>query len=209
MNTDYVKSMTESCMNLIVYLSKTIDDFRNFYATNEAKIRFNTVELVFESLGMVTAKAEYANIELTVTVNDSEPVAVYGHIKTDDCRNPVYETEGFPTEFKQVMLNIYHNAVEAISGNKGKEAAPRTGMIETVVSCGIDSIIVEVKDNGGGIPDDIMPDIFGPYFTTKEQGKGTGVGLYMCRTVIETNMNGKITARNENGGAVFTITLPR
>ncbi|MCD8493465.1 MAG: ATP-binding protein [Geovibrio sp.] len=54
-----------------------------------------------------------------------------------------------------------------------------------------------------------MPDIFDPYFTTKEQGKGSGVGLYMCRTVIETNMSGKISARNEEDGAVFTITLPR
>lgn len=209
MNMEYVKSMTESCMHLIVYLSKTIDDFRNFYAANEAKVRFNTAELVFESLGMITAKAEYANIKLFVVMNSSEPIPVYGHMKTEDCKNTAYEAEGFPTEFKQVLLNIYHNAVEAISENKKSGKAPRTGTIVTSVTGGSRDVTVEIKDNGGGIPEDIMPDIFDPYFTTKEQGKGSGVGLYMCRTVIETNMSGKISARNEDDGAVFTITLPR
>ena len=209
MNLEYVKSMTESCMYLILYLSKTIDDFRNFYAANEARVRFNIVEMVFESLAMATAKAEYANIELTAVINNSKPISVTGNIKTDDCKNKAFESEGFPTEFKQVMLNIYHNAIEAIAENREKGLVPRTGTIETFISLTDDHIVIEVKDNGGGIPEDIMPEIFLPYFTTKEQGKGTGVGLYMCRTVIETNMDGKINARNENSGAAFTIELPR
>ncbi|QAR33389.1 PAS domain-containing sensor histidine kinase [Geovibrio thiophilus] len=209
MNMEYVRSMTETCMHLIVYLSKTIDDFRNFYATHEAKVRFNAAELVIESLGMITAKAEYANIELTIRINGTEPLPLPGYIKTGDSITTDFETDGFPTEFKQVLLNIYHNAVEAVIENRKTGRAPRTGTVETSVSCDRENVFIEIKDNGGGIPEDIMSDIFDPYFTTKEQGKGSGVGLYMCRTVVETNMNGQITARNEDSGAVFTIILPR
>ena len=65
---------------------------------------------------------------------------------------------------------------------------------------------VKVMDNGTGIDEEILPRIFEPYFTTKEQGKGTGVGLYMAKMIIEQNMGGTITASNrEGGGAVFEI----
>jgi signal transduction histidine kinase len=68
--------------------------------------------------------------------------------------------------------------------------------------------IITISDNGGGIPDDVLPKIFDPYFTTKHKSQGTGLGLYMSKEIIVKHLNGKIEASNNDVGAVFTITLP-
>lgn len=70
-------------------------------------------------------------------------------------------------------------------------------------------MIIEISDNAGGIPDAIINKIFEPYFTTKEEGKGTGIGLFMSKRIIEENMKGRLSAANTQHGAVFTIVLPR
>jgi len=67
--------------------------------------------------------------------------------------------------------------------------------------------VVYVRDNCGGIPDEIMPKIFDPYFTTREPDKGSGIGLYMSKVIIELNMGGSLTARNLDGGAEFRIEV--
>ena len=67
---------------------------------------------------------------------------------------------------------------------------------------------ISVIDNAGGIPNDILEKVFNPYFTTKEEGKGTGIGLYMSKNIIETNMNGKLLIENLENGAKFVIIVP-
>ena len=64
-----------------------------------------------------------------------------------------------------------------------------------------------IQDNAGGIPDEILPRVFEPYFTTKEQGKGTGIGLYISKLIIESNMSSLLEVENNNNGALFTIKL--
>jgi signal transduction histidine kinase len=64
-----------------------------------------------------------------------------------------------------------------------------------------------ITDNGGGIPESVMDKIFAPYFTTKEKGKGTGIGLYMSKVIIEENMGGRLSVRNIEGGAEFRIEI--
>jgi len=68
-------------------------------------------------------------------------------------------------------------------------------------------VVIRVTDNGGGIPAGIMDRIFEPYFSTKEPGRGTGIGLYMSKMIIENNMGGRLTARNVDGGAEFRIEV--
>jgi signal transduction histidine kinase len=71
------------------------------------------------------------------------------------------------------------------------------------------NINIYIKDNGGGIPENVINNIFEPYFTTKFKSKGTGLGLYMSKMIIENNMNGKLLVKNHEKGAMFTISLTK
>lgn len=109
---------------------------------------------------------------------------------------------GYDNEYSQVLLKIINNARDALLAQGGN--APR---IRIRVSGDNGLSLVTVSDNGGGIEDSILQKIFDPYFTTKEPGKGTGIGLYMSKVIIEQNMGGKLTARTVDSGAEFRIEL--
>jgi signal transduction histidine kinase len=111
---------------------------------------------------------------------------------------------------KQVFMNIVNNSKDAILQRReeGLMQEGEKGLIAFDFYRAGDNVIIRITDNGGGIPEEIIDKIFDPYFTTKEQGKGTGIGLYMSKVIIEQNMGGKLTVRNVNGGAEFRIELP-
>jgi signal transduction histidine kinase len=106
----------------------------------------------------------------------------------------------------QVVLNLVSNARDAIMARKEK-APDFKGRIEVSVYEENGEAVVKVRDNGGGVPPEILGRIFEPYFTTKEEGQGTGLGLHMARRIVEEKMGGRLTAANEGDGAVFTIRI--
>ena len=108
--------------------------------------------------------------------------------------------DGFQNEFQQVIMNLISNAKDAMIEHEQKD-----GHIEISLS----AHTVTVSDNGGGIDDDVIDRIFEPYYTTKDQGQGIGMGLYICKKIIEDNMGGTIRAANSNGGAIFTIEMEK
>jgi signal transduction histidine kinase len=107
---------------------------------------------------------------------------------------------GFPNEYSHVILNILKNAKDAIV------AGGMDGQIILDLLQEKNSTVVKIRDNGGGISELIFPKIFNPYFTTKEDIKGTGIGLYMSKMIIEKHMNGYIDVKNVNDGAEFKIS---
>ena len=109
---------------------------------------------------------------------------------------------GYRNEFAQVLLNILNNARDALTERDIDD--PRVTI--TICSEG-DRAVVTIADNAGGIPEEIMGKIFDPYFTTKGPQAGTGVGLFMSKTIIEKNMGGRLTARNIANGAEFRIEV--
>lgn len=111
---------------------------------------------------------------------------------------------GYPNEFSQVMLNILNNAKDALVERNIQE---RSIFIESFSDESF--VYVRISDNAGGIEQGVMAKIFDPYFSTKEEGKGTGIGLYMSKVIIETNMQGKLFVQNSDHGAIFTIRLKR
>ena len=111
---------------------------------------------------------------------------------------------GYPNELSQVVLNLISNAKDAF------EDISKTAHREIDVLITADEVygIAQITDNAGGIDEEIIGRIFDPYFTTKEEGKGTGIGLYMSKTIVETNMGGLLEVANKDNGAVFTIKIP-
>ncbi len=105
-------------------------------------------------------------------------------------------------EMMQVFLNIFKNAQDNF---KEKKIQNPLIMIET--SDTKEGIMIEISDNGGGIKEDLLSKIFDPYFSTKDEKNGTGLGLYMSKTIIEKHHEGLFNVSNKDKGACFTITL--
>ena len=168
---------------IIRRMSTTIDDFRNFFRPNKEKILFSVKDTVAEVMRIMEATFKHSNIGLSV--KGSKSVMAYGY------RN----------EYAQVLINLLANAKEAIQERKIAD-----GRIMVTISQQENMAVVLVEDNAGGMSAEALPRVFDPYFTTKETG--TGIGLYMSKVIIETNMGGNIEACNIEGGARFTIFTP-
>ena len=179
------KSINKADM-LTKNMSKTIDDFRNFFKPNKSKEKFGINENINKAIELVESTFEHHNIKLEKNFSSDE-----------------LEFHGFPNEFSQVILNILTNAKDAIIENKILNPLV---IVETKIEN--DNICISIKDNANGIDENIVNKIFEPYFTTKDEGKGTGIGLYMSKIIIENNMNGKIEVYNLEKGANFIIKLP-
>ncbi|MBF0343997.1 MAG: GAF domain-containing protein [Nitrospirae bacterium] len=190
-NEDYIDHTIDITMGQVSFMSKTMDDFRNFFKPSKQKVQFDVKDAIDELITMFIQIFSKNNINVNV--------------KTEhDLR---LKADGYPNEFKQVILNILNNSKDAIISirNNGNKVE---GKIEVEIANdeNKEHISVSIRDNGGGIPEDIIDRIFEPYYTTKGS-EGTGIGLYMSKTIIETNMGGTLTARNLDGGVEFTITL--
>ncbi|MCF8370928.1 MAG: PAS domain S-box protein [Bacteroidales bacterium] len=184
MTSDYLDNKVTKITELINFMSETIDDFRNFFQPNNEKITFSLKETVEKTINFLAHNFVHNNIK------------VENEIKEDVL------IEGFPNEFSQVILNILVNAKDAFLEKKIKE--PR---IKITLKQHKSKTVVLISDNGGGVPDGIIHHIFEPYFTTKEQGKGTGLGLYMSKAIIEKNMGGRLSVANSDIGAEFRIEI--
>ena len=174
----------DSTMELIQFMSRTIDDFRNFFRQDKQKQPFSINQTVAKTVALLAPSLTSHNI--TVQAQQQEEV----------------QAEGYANEYTQVLLNVIANAKEALITREVPDAA-----IELVITAEAGRSVVTISDNAGGIPDDVLPKIFDPYFTTKHQAHGTGIGLYMSKVIIEQNMGGSLTARNTATGAAFRLEL--
>ncbi|MEA1915609.1 MAG: ATP-binding protein, partial [Campylobacterota bacterium] len=188
---DFINNM-DSIGQTTQHLSQTIDDFRNFFKPTKNKVIFNIEKSYRKTLQLL--KSEFTAKEIII-IEDIEDVEVHG----------------LDTEFIQVMMNILNNAHDALIKSKHQKR-----LIFITIYAKDNTAIVEIKDNAGGIPDNIINKVFEPYFTTKHQAQGTGIGLYMSQEMITKHMNGTLIVKNAHyayeedsyTGAQFTITLP-
>ena len=165
-------------------MSSTIDDFRNFFKQDKEMQVFYMQDLVDESILFMENVLEEYNIEITAKIETSTQIRAYKN------------------ELIQVMINLINNAKDALVDNRETDRKIHICCYEED-----ERMLLSVSDNAGGVPAEIIDQIFDPYFSTKEEGKGTGIGLYMSKTIIEENMKGKLEVANENDGAVFKINL--
>lgn len=171
-------------MKVLQQISETIDDFRNFFSYEEEASSFIVNELISRSLSFVEPSLKRKGI----------------WIELDE--QPDVTEEGYPNEYMQAFLNIMLNARDVLLDHRVAQPLIRIRIFRENGRS-----IVTVFDNGGGIREEILPKIFDPYFTTKQQSTGVGIGLYMAKMIIEKKMHGSLTARNVDGGAEFRIEV--
>jgi len=162
------------------HLSSTIDDFRNFFKDDKAKQNVTLEEIAIGALNIVESSIASSNIKINLDINSSTEILTYKN------------------ELMQVVLNIIKNAEDALI---------EKNITNPTINIKITNKTLFISDNAGGIPQKIMNRIFEPYFSTKTKKDGTGLGLYMSKTIIEEHCGGKLSVYNDNAGAVFKIDL--
>ena len=171
-------------MKIIQHMSQTIDDFRDFLLQDKEKKPFAVDAAIRKAASIIEAGLQQNDIALEIE-SSGDPQIV-----------------GHANEFGQVILNILMNAKDAFG------AAVKSGALIAIRSFTENGkAVVTVTDNAGGIDEAIIAKVFDAYFTTKELGKGTGVGLFMSNNIIEKSMGGRLTAHNVPGGAQFRIEV--
>jgi len=181
-NPEYLDKFIDKNMDLIKFMSTTIDDFRNFFKVDRDEIVFNIRPKIIETINII--QASFKIYKINVIINESD-----------------FSFYGIPSEFQQVILNILNNAKDVLIS----DCISNKTIIITIDSSGT----ITIEDNANGIDDKIMTRIFEPYFTTKDESRGTGIGLYMSKMIIEDHMRGSLRVYNKvnNTGALFEIKL--
>jgi len=185
--TDFNKAF-EQIEDTAIFLSKTINDFRNFYRPDNKKITVDICRAMESVLRILNPKENNIKVDYKCLEVDAKDV---------------YTFEG---ELKQVFISIINNAIDALL-----EKNIANAKISIHITQEVDNLLVSIADNAGGIPEDIINNIFLPYFSTKSEKNGTGLGLHMAKTIIEHHVNGSISVKNSNlyNGAEFIISIPK
>jgi CheY-like chemotaxis protein len=179
-NEESIDIAVENTIKQISYMSNTVDEFLNFFSPNKEKKEFFIKKSIENTLQILDAQVKNHDINISVT---GENIIL----------------NSYENEFKQILLNIISNSKDILVEKKIENKKitidlKKDDFKTTILIC----------DNGGGIADDIIDNIFQPYFTTKGD-KGTGVGLYMVKMIIEDSMKADIHVNNNNDGACFKI----
>ncbi|MEA3353680.1 MAG: PAS domain-containing sensor histidine kinase [Campylobacterota bacterium] len=175
----------------VQHLSNTIDDFRSFFKADKEKEQFNIGDAFKKTEELMSSKLKNRDIKV---IKDQQDITLLG----------------YENELIQAFMNIINNAKDALEESKQDDKTIFFTLKENQ-----NNAIITIKDNGGGIPQDVLPNIFNEHFTTKGDKDGTGIGLYMTKMIIE-KIKGSIKADNETyeykgktyTGAVFTIEVP-
>ena len=186
LDTETMKKKADEADDVIEYMSHTIDDFRNFFMPKKEKEVFTLQNIMNSVMTIISSSLENNKIDVNIIIDKKITVNTYLN------------------EYQQVVLNIMTNAKDILLEKNIKDA-----FIKIIAYEENDSIVLSIEDNGGGIQTKPKNKVFEPYFTTKSQANGTGIGLYMSKIIVDKNMNGKLKVRNTRIGAKFLIYIPK
>ncbi len=185
LDKEYIIQVSRDAMEQINYMSSTIDDFRNFFKGDTPKEEFYISEVVEQALNITKNGLQGKGIKLIQDIQDNSRLF------------------GQKSQYIQVLINLVKNGQDIIEERNIQNGEIH---IESKEKNGFSYLIIE--DNGGGIKEEVIERVFEPYFTTKHQSIGTGLGLYMSKMIIEQNFKGKLEVSNIENGARFSIIVP-
>ena len=193
LSKEFIRKTVDTALRQCTFMSDTIDEFRGLLLPGKTAVTFALRLEIEKALDLIGPQLAKHGITATVSGKGNSEVTIHS----------------FPGEFKQVILNLVSNAKDAINERKLlKQGNALTGRIDICVELNNGDAQVRVSDNGGGIAPELQERIFEPYFTTKTEKLGTGIGLYTCRMIVETSMGGILSVHNSDDGACFTIIVP-
>jgi signal transduction histidine kinase len=181
-----IEEKLQEIENMTAYMSKTIDDFRNFFDPNKQKNWFSIKNAIDRSSDILKGVIHTHNVEMLKNVDEN--LKCYSYLD----------------ELQQVVLTLLNNAIDALITN-----AIQSPKIYIKAYEEEKNIVIEIQDNAQGIEDEIINKIFEPYFTTKHKSQGTGLGLYMAKMIVESALNGTLEVTNRLDGACFIICIPQ
>jgi len=179
-----MENKTKDIENILDFMSNTIDDFRTFFKPNKQKQKFYFIKSLNRVRDISCAMLTEHNIKLKNNIDESSFIISYQN------------------EFEQVVLNMITNAKDALIKDNIKKPVITIDLYKQNKK-----IYIHICDNANGISKDIIDKIFEPYFTTKDEAEGTGIGLYMSKMIIEQNMGGKLEVKSSNEGTCFIISF--
>ena len=177
--------LSQDSKSQISQMSQTIDDFRYFFKPDKDAKEFSVNSVIFHTLTLLKPAL------------DQEDIVVETYLEEEIL------IKGFSNELGQVLITILNNAKDALVENN----SVKKKRITILLKKDNDKAVISIEDNAGGIADDVIDQIFNPYFSTKEEKNGTGLGLYMSKSIIEGYSNGILSVENSNNGAVFKIIV--
>ena len=186
LDKDLFKEELEDINKQIKYLSSTIDDFRSFFKESKTKEKVLVNDILQKSISLTKKQLEQNSIDIEVK---------------STCSDLVICT--YKNELTQVLLNLIHNSKDAF---ETQEIENKQIIINSFTQD--KKLIIEVKDNAGGIDKNVMTKIFQPYFSTKKDKNGTGLCLYMSKIILQKHLSSEIAVVNQDEGALFSITMP-
>ena len=193
LSTEEFYETCDHIVDIVNHLSKTIDDFRDFFKPHRDKELFNLKQTIEKTFALIGSKFKNSEIDIIYNLDD-------------------IDIHGFENELIQAFMVILNNAKDAFIVQEGSTRK----LIFIDLYRRDYNAVIKIKDSAGGIPDDVIHKVFNPYFTTKQESNGTGIGLYMTEEIIAKHMNGNINVSNSSyvydgedyQGAEFTIELP-
>jgi len=187
LDEEFLPYLSEQLDDIETYtqvLTTTIDDFRDFYRPQKAKYKSNLNTTILKAYNIIQGTLKSSDIQVDFTLESKKEMAHY---------------QG---EIIHVFLNLFNNAIEHF-----EEKSTKKREIHIVSKDSQDGVILSFCDSGGGIPLEYLDKIFSPYFTTKENGLGTGLGLYMSKKILSEHHNGDIKIHNSDIGACFVMEI--
>jgi len=175
LDDEFIDVQVDEGIKIAAAMSRTIDDFRNFFKPNKKEEYFGIQSVINESIDLVYSYYKKFNININLICKED------------------FITLGYANEFSQVMMNLFSNSKDIL---KDKDSQKKHIEIVVIVNNEEKRGKISIIDNGGGVPIEVMDRMFEPYFTTKHQSSGTGIGLYMSKEIIENQMHGSIEVEN-------------
>jgi len=184
LNKEYFEKTMKTVYRRLKFMSNTIDDFSKMYTDDFKKETFSPKELIEKLIKFTSGTTKRNKIQVRFMYDED------------------FEAVGYPNMLSHVVLNLINNSRDILVEREIKKPE-----IWIKLKKYDHNYCIRVLDNGKGIEGEIVNRIFDPYFTTKNTKKGSGLGLYMAKSMVEKQMDGRLDVQNQSEGAEFKITL--